>query len=188
MKKFGQHLLHFIKAVIPVLVGVLLALYIGNWNLQRNNKQYVNQMLHYISKDLTDSQEAVKDNMQKQKALLQAVETSENNPSRTIGEVIGKAGGIYASPLNLTAWRSVAANKIELIDYERVSLLSTLEEANKLLQQKADRVVNHMVQNMDDTSKEKKVAMTIFLKDLIGTEQGILKGIDEYQKLDKKDK
>ena len=50
--KFSKYLLYAIGEIILVVIGILIALQINNWNENRKEKKYLNQVYTQIQKDL----------------------------------------------------------------------------------------------------------------------------------------
>ena len=54
-----------IKDIIPVIIGILIALLINNWNEDRKEKKYLNQIFASINKELEESRIDLKENIPK---------------------------------------------------------------------------------------------------------------------------
>jgi uncharacterized protein YacL len=64
--KLKNYAIQFIKEIIPVIAGILIALFIDNWNSERKDKAYVNQIFSTINSELNESKEDIKDIIPKQ--------------------------------------------------------------------------------------------------------------------------
>ena len=68
-----QNIKKFLKDMIPVLTGVLLALWINNWNENRKNTNYINQISSSISKELKETNEDIIKELSFQKRLIDSL-------------------------------------------------------------------------------------------------------------------
>jgi hypothetical protein len=48
MKKYIKA---FFKEIVPIIIGILVALYINNWNENKKDEKYINQILSSIKKN-----------------------------------------------------------------------------------------------------------------------------------------
>ena len=62
-----------IKDIIPVIIGILIALLINNWNEDRKEKKYLNQIFASINKELEESSIDLKENIPKQQVLIDSL-------------------------------------------------------------------------------------------------------------------
>ena len=62
-----------IKDIIPVMIGILIALLINNWNEDRKEKKYLNQIFASINKELEESRIDLKENIPKQQVLIDSL-------------------------------------------------------------------------------------------------------------------
>ena len=51
----------FIKDIIPVLLGVLIALFINSWNDARKDRNYIKNFYVSLKKEFNDTNEEIKD-------------------------------------------------------------------------------------------------------------------------------
>ncbi|MFT5917337.1 MAG: lysyl-tRNA synthetase class I [Flammeovirgaceae bacterium] len=73
-----KHLRQLIKETAPVIIGILFA-FINNWNEDRKDTEYLNQIFSSIEKELEESNIDVKRVLPKQMAFIDSIETYLNN-------------------------------------------------------------------------------------------------------------
>jgi len=78
-QRIKRYSIQFVKEIIPVVVGILIALFIDNWNSQRKDRAYIKQVYTTISTELSESKEDIKAMMPKQKALIASLEENAKN-------------------------------------------------------------------------------------------------------------
>ncbi|MFK7787843.1 MAG: hypothetical protein AB8B56_22160 [Crocinitomicaceae bacterium] len=74
--------------IIPVIVGILIALFINNWNEERKEKEYLTKILGSIELELEETQKDIEEEMVTQRSLIDTLmvyledETSETTDLR----------------------------------------------------------------------------------------------------------
>lgn len=68
-------------------------------------------------------------------------------------------------------------SKIELIDYEKVSVLSNIEESKSNLKMKIEYVMNFAYANVNEKGSDKKQITKLLVSELMVTEKDIQKDI-----------
>lgn len=181
-KRIKTYTIQFIKEIIPVVVGILIALFIDNWNSQRKDKAYIDQVFLTINSELEDSREDIKFILPKQKALIEALELHTDNKEMTILEIVMGSKGIYIPQIKINAWRAVSTTKIDLIAYEKVTSLSNIAELKEILSNKSEFLMNFLYSNVNQTDKNTKQTFKLILLDIIQTENTLQQCIELFEK------
>lgn len=179
LKKYS---IQFIKEIIPVIAGILIALFIENWNSERKDKAYIDQVFTTVNSELKDSKEDIKTIIPKQEVLLASLDTNVNNKNISILNIIMESGGFYLPQIKTNAWQSVSKSKIDLVDYKKIAALSRIEDIKSTLNNKSDLMMSLVYSNINATDKDKKETLKMILKDIIQTEKTALKVIEDYEK------
>lgn len=179
MKKYLEA---FVKEMVPMTIGLLLALLINNWNENRKDEKYIDQMFSSIEKELGETNENIISNLVSQESLVDTIDLYVNNDQVSLLDLVIKAEGIYMPPVKLNSWKAIANSKIELIEYAKLSAFSNIEEQNDILKMKASRFVDFIYANAKDTGKDKKEFMKILMSDIIDTEKIIQQEIEKIVK------
>ncbi|MDR0194812.1 MAG: hypothetical protein LBI73_06785, partial [Myroides sp.] len=82
-QRIKRYSIQFVKEIIPVVVGILIALFIDNWNSQRKDRAYIKQVYTTISTELSESKEDIKEMIPKQEALIAGLEENSKNKEVT---------------------------------------------------------------------------------------------------------
>lgn len=180
LKKYS---IQFAKEIIPVVAGILIALFIDNWNSERKDKAYIDQVFNTVNSELQDSKEDIKATIPKQEALIGFLDTNANNKNINILNILMKSGGFYLPQIKTNAWQSVSKSKIDLVDYKKISALSRIEDLKTTLNNKSDLLMNLVYSNINATDKDKKETLKMILIDIIQTEKTMLLAIESYEKL-----
>ncbi len=167
MKQINQ----LIKDIIPVIIGILVALLINNWNEDRKDKEYLSQILTSIEKELEESNADIKRVIPKQLASIDTINAYLNNPNISLYDIMIRANGIHMPTIKTNSWNAIAGSKIELIEYEKLSAFSDIQERKENLDRRVERQMDYTFQNFEMTSRGKKEVLMMMIKDVIGAEE-----------------
>ncbi|WJS93288.1 hypothetical protein NYQ10_14430 [Flavobacterium johnsoniae] len=181
-EKIKNYSVAFVKEIIPVIAGILIALFIDNWNSEQKDKAYINQVFLTIDKELKESKEDIAEIIPKQKSLIDALEMNSDNKSITVLDIIKKSKGIYIPQIKINGWKSVASTKIDLIDYKKVTSLSNIEELKGTLHNKSEFLTSFIYSNINATDKNVKQTLKMILLDIVQTEKALQQNIEQLEK------
>ncbi len=173
---------HFIREIIPVIVGILIALAINNWNEDRKDKKYLNQIFLAINAELEESSIDIKENIPKQQVLIDSLKKYMNDETISIFDIIRKAGGVHGPNIKNNSWKALANSKIELVEFKKLSELSEIDESKKGLEIKQQKILDYTVENLKKTTREKKEIFMLLNQELISTEKYLQFEIKEFLK------
>ena len=177
-----RNTIQFFKEMIPVIAGILIALFIDNWNSDRKDKNYINQVFTTVNNELKDSKEDLKTTIAQPKSLIDSLNYYSNNKNFTLSEIILKSNGIKIPQIKTTAWKSVSNSKIDLIDYEKITILSTIDEQKEAINNKSQFLMTYIYSNANETDKNKKENLKLILMDIIQTEKTTQQFIELFEK------
>jgi len=163
----------FIKDIIPVITGILIALFINNWSESAKEKRYLKKVFSSIDKELIASKEDIVRKLPEQQKLIDTLDTYMNNNNVTLLNTLVKGGGIHVASIKLHAWKSIASTKIDLIDYNKLTNFVSLEEEKEVLELKGDKLMDFLFLNADDTSSEKKSFVKAIMIDIMYNERSL---------------
>ena len=181
-EKIKNYCLQFLKEIIPVVAGILIALFIDNWNTERKDKAYVKQIYETIDSELKDTKEDITATIPRQKSLVDSLDHYSTDKNKTIMEIVMTSKGVYIPQVKVNAWKSVSTSKIDLIDYKKITILSNITELKQTLNSKTDLLGTFLYSNINETDKSKKQTLKMLLMDILQTENSISKSIEEYEK------
>ena len=85
-------------------------------------------------------------------------------------DIIDKVQGVKGPGIKLNYWKALSNSKIELIDYEKLSILSDIEEGNELLKYKRNNLLDFIYSNMTETGKNEKLKMKFMMMEIMNTQ------------------
>lgn len=174
----------FIKEIISIVFGILIALYINNWNEDRKDQNYIDTISKAIQKELVETDDDITKKLEQQHSLMDTIRFYAGNDQITIDQILKKADGIYVPSIRLNAWKAIANSKIELLDYDRISTLADIETQKELIDLKAQKLIDFVYENYGETTEDKKIFMSIILNEVINTEISLQQDVQkmiEYQ-------
>lgn len=152
--KFSKYVLYAIGEIILVVIGILIALQINNWNEKRKLAAYEEKLLVQLQQDLLLNANDLKLNISLQKktmrsidVLLQHFETKE--PYTDSLEVHFSNAGLWTKFIvNAGAYKTIEAKGLDFIsDVALRDLVFRIYEGNlNWLQQMEGVVINHTEQ------------------------------------------
>lgn len=172
-----------IREVIPVILGILIALVINNWNEDRKDKKYLSQIFSSLESELEESRAGIEESYPKQQMLLDTIGKYMNDETVSLFEIMSKGGGINGANIKNGAWRAIANSKIELIDFEKLSMLTEIDESKEGLKLKQEKLLGFMVDNLKSTNREKKEVFMLLNQDILSSFKYAHFEIEEYLKL-----
>jgi len=171
-----------IREIIPVILGILIALVINNWNEDRKDKKYLNQIFSSINKELENSKTNIKESIPRQRLLLDSIEIYLTDETVTIFDIISKVDGVRFSTIKNNSWKAISNSKIELIEFEKLSILSDIDEGKEELKLKSEKILDFCYDNFRETNQEKKEFLKVLIQDLIWVEKRLQLQIKELLK------
>jgi len=178
MKQISQ----LIRDIIPVILGILIALVINDWNEDRQDKKYLDQIFTSIKKELEESRIDVEESIPKQQILIDSLGKYLNDETVSIFDIIKKANGIHGPSIKNNSWKAIANSKIELVEFKKISELSEIDESKESLDLKQEKLLDFMIDNLKNTSQEKKEVFMLLYQEIIATEKYLLLEIEEFLK------
>lgn len=176
MKKYIKG---FFKEIVPVIAGILIALWINNWNENRKDRAYVDSMYSSIKKELRESNKEIDYKMKLQKRLFDTITKYIHDDKVSLFDVMYKGGGGQLLSIKINAWKTLSNSKIDLMDYEKVSLLSNIEEGKEILKMKSEYFMNFLYSNIYKKEPNQKETARMLVSELISTERDLKNYIEK---------
>lgn len=185
IKLKAQGIFSYLKEVTIVVIGVLIAVSIGNYKENLENNRYVRKTLLAIEKEINYSKEDIEDVLSRHYNLADSIATSMENEEESLAEVIARSGGIqYAETKNI-GLRFFVSNKADLVDFEIISQLSEIETTTLVLAKKMDRLLDVVHDIMDEKDAGSKKKFLILLANVVDSEESILVLYEDFLKENK---
>jgi hypothetical protein len=167
--------------IIPVIIGILIALFINNWNEERKEKEYLSKILSSIELELEETQKDIEEELITQRSLIDTLIVYLEDESTTLQGIMTKTNGVNMPKIRINSWKALANSRIELIDYETISHLAGVEDDRAILNDKSKYLMNFLYTNIGEKTRYSKAVFIGLMNDVIGTEDWILQEISELR-------
>jgi len=168
--------------MIPVVLGVLIALLINNLNEQRKDRNYVETMVFAITEELKENKIELADLIKDRKKLLDTIYHYQGTPT-SAAEIVNKVQGLGGVTIKNTAWRAMVNSRIELLDYKRISLLTDIDDQKELLELQVEKLIDHIYQNGTSTDPNELDIFGLIIESISYTENELLELHNAFIKL-----
>lgn len=182
-EKIKNYSIHFIKEIIPVIAGILIALFIDNWNSERKDKAFIKQVFSTVDSELKDTNIEILEKIPIQESLIDSLDFYTSYKNIKLSDIIMKSDGIRIPQIKINAWKTVSNTKIDLIDYEKITILANIAEHKDLLNSKMEFLMNFLYSKNTQTDENTKQTFKLLVLDMIQTERTIQEYIEYYEKL-----
>ena len=163
----------FIRDIIPVLLGVLIALWINNWNEARKDRIYIENFYTSLKKEFTETDQEITDKKPLQKRLVDTLAVYSSNETFPLMKVIEKGGGLNGPLIKLNYWKALSNSKIELLAYDKLTILADIEEMNEVLKYKRNKLLDFTYANLSETGSQQKLLMRMMMIEMLKTQNAI---------------
>lgn len=183
MKKTKQ-VKYFLQEIIIVVIGVVIAVSIGNYKDKIDNENYVKKTLIAVEKEIKLSQIEVDSVLQKHNRLIESLENALDNNDQALGELIGTLGGVQFPTIKNISLRFFISNKADLVDFELISKLLEIEDQTNVLSDKMKRLADFAYQHINDQDRETKISFAYLLSDVIDSEETLMESYNNFVTID----
>lgn len=179
MKKQNR-VLYILQEVSIVVVGVLIAVSIGNYKEQSDNKAYVEKTLLAIENEIVYSESDLDSVLQRHIELYGILETEIENEELSLGELISSSGGFQVASIKNVGLRFFVSNKAELLEFQLISQLLDIELRSELLSDKIKLLTNFSYEHVNENSADVKLKFAYLLANVIDGEQTLLESYTDF--------
>ncbi len=119
---------------IPVLVGILLAVFVNNWKESASDRVYLENSISSIVKQNQENIKELEYALERQRVFMDSLDKYLDNDDFTLANVIMNVGGVYSPDLKSTTWKFLVENENHtLVPYEFINRLSEIEKYETLV-------------------------------------------------------
>lgn len=174
---------YFLQEVLIVVIGVLIAVSINNFREARADAKYLAKTLEAIDTEVKVSKEEIDTVMARHIKLLATWDEVIANDELSLEDVISERGGIQGATVQNISLRFFVSNKAELLDFETIAMLLSIENQSNVLYQKLSRLTDFLYTYVSSNSLEAKQEFAIFLENVIDSEYNLSESYAEYLKI-----
>lgn len=173
--------------MIPVVVGILIALVINNWQERANDRKFVRKVLTNITYEMTENEAELDEKIIEHQMLMDTINTYLEDEEVRIGDIIRQVNGVRMVSIKNMAWKSFLNTKMELIDYNLVSTLTDIDGMKQAMEVQTIKVMDFVYENLTSNETGKKQVFLMIIGDLQNTEQQLLEDHQHFLDIQKED-
>jgi hypothetical protein len=170
--------------IVPVLVGILLALFINNWQQSHSEKKYIENSVASIIKENGANIEELSMAVNRQAVFMDSLGKYLDDDQYTLSDVLRKVGGVYTPDLKSTTWKFlIQDSKHTLVSYEFINRLAEIEKYESLVARYNTKVGDIIFQPAFFTDPTMKSVCYVLFSDFGQTEMNMieeLKAFNDY--------
>jgi len=185
-KKISALIRYLLKEMIPVILGILIALFLNNWKEERDSQQFVDTVLSSISEEFQENKAELEDILIKRKVLLDTINFYKFDEDVTVGDILGKVNGLQGALIKNISWKAILNSKIEFLEYRKISTLTDVDLTIEHMKFQTQRLADYIFDNIGATDSTKKEVFSISISDLLYTESDLLTLHKEYLEISDK--
>lgn len=178
--KMKSRILYFLQEISIVVIGVLIAVSIGNYKQNTDNKKYVDKTLLAIEKEIELSQTEIDTVLNRHLKLFEIIESEIGNDEQTLGELISSSGGFQIASIKNVSLRFFISNKAELLEFQLISQLLDIELKTDMLSDKLKLLSDFAYDNVNEANDEVKIKFAYLLANVIDGEQTLLDSYSSF--------
>lgn len=138
-KSLGDQLVHRRKSlksvlskigldVIPVIAGILIALFINNFQQNILDRKLLTSTLESLSAEFSENEKVIEGLLPRQQRFLDTLRVYLNDKSYSLDDMSTKTNGMGTPKIQSTNWRgALNNNSFRMLNFETINLLSQIE-------------------------------------------------------------
>lgn len=175
-----------LQEMVPVILGILIALFINDYRERSTNERFVEQTMQSISREISENRVEIEAKLEEHYVLRDTLQASLEDDDLTVGQIISNANGFRIPSVKNTAWQSFFNQNMHLVDYEVVATLTEIEEKKKFLQLQTEKFIDFAYANLDSGDYADKVLFNLIINDFISNEESLLEYHDRFYEVSKR--
>ena len=162
-----QRISKFIADMLPVMAGLLIALLLNDWKEKQDDQEYLNTVFAAIEQEIQADLLDVQGVEAKQLRLMDSMYAYMDSNRVSLGEVIGRSNGLQMVVNERTSWDALLNNRIDLVDYSTVNILSGIDGTDATMDQKIEGLMEFVYGHIPSTNAEDKQLFILLLDNVM---------------------
>ncbi|MEP1097384.1 MAG: hypothetical protein ABJG78_19865 [Cyclobacteriaceae bacterium] len=166
--------------IVPVLIGILLALFISNWQQSASDQSYIENSIRAIIQENESNIRELVNSLHRQRGFLDTLNKYANDQS-SLYEINQMAGGLNTPDLKSTTWKFlIQDSKHTLVDYEFINRLAEIEKYEVLVDQHNQNVLELIYQPAYFNDPDLVKVCNLMLQDMRQVEQLLKSALEDF--------
>lgn len=175
-----QKITSFLREIIIVVLGVLIAVYISKLRDDAQDERFIKKTLFAIEEEIKENKLRLEKVLDRHRIVIDSMHQIKNDEAASLAELLERFGGIqYAGNTNI-GLRFFISSKAELVDYKTISQLSKIEFTSDLLSKKMENLIEFSYNQMEKKDSVSKLKFVIYLSNVIDSESNLIELYDHF--------
>ena len=171
------------KEMIPVVLGILIALWINTWQQNQKNRKFLNHVFQTIQEEHEENIKELKAIIPTHEKLIDSIYHYTGDETIFIGQFPNMVGGLSVALIGNTSRKSFINNQIQLVDFKIIKLLSTIDNLSDAYKRQTKRMADFFFENINEKSQRQKDILLFIIEDLSVIEEDLLESHIELEKI-----
>jgi hypothetical protein len=167
--------------IIPVVIGILLALILNGIVEDIHSKKYFRQSLKAIEEENAHNIKELDYALSRQKIFTDTLRVYYLSDTMSLFDITQAAQGIYSPDLKLTSWKFLLEDsKHTLIPVEMINQLTEIEKHYNIIDSRSEFVMQMIYQESYFDKQASKMPIHVLLMDVKESENDMLSVLKEF--------
>ncbi len=180
MKASKSSIQAFLREIAVVVIGILIALFINNWNEDIKNRKFIEKTLYAIGEEIRYSKKDIEGILPKHYKTINALTSSQDDSNESVREVFEKIDGFQIPEIKNIGLRFFISSNAELVDYKLIADLSEIEFISKGFEMKLSKLSDLVYAQMESKGKKYKSSIAELLIELTDSEEDLVELYEEF--------
>lgn len=166
--------------IVPVLVGILLALIINNWQQTVSEKRYIEGSIKAIIRENQSNIAELSNSLKRQQIFMDTLKKYSAD-EYSLYDVIQRVPGLTTPDLKSTTWKFlIQDSKHTLVNYEFINKLAEIEKYETLVNRHNQKVLDMIYQPSFFTDPIVKDVAEVMVLDLKEIESELRNALEDF--------
>ncbi|MFY0689014.1 MAG: hypothetical protein JXQ90_17720 [Cyclobacteriaceae bacterium] len=166
IKKFGYDML-------PVLAGVLIALFINNFQESRRDRAFVDKIIENIISENQLNIEKIGEVKDKQKRTIDTLRYYRKNPDVTVFDCIRKVNGLSTPDIHTNAGQFLLSSGQTMVNVDLLMELSAIHQEVENFEIGQREIITTLYDKLTSSDEASKEVIMLILYDILNYEVNI---------------
>ncbi len=172
--KIKKSLLQITKEMIPVILGIMIALWINNWQKDKEDNVFLSHVIQSIQKEHEENIMELKKIIPVHNRLADSIRFYMDDDELVIGDFLGMTNGFKVALIGNTSWKSFISNDFKMTDFDLIKNLSNIDEFKIAYNEQVKRLSDFIFKNIKSADQADKDIFLFVIQDLIYLEENLL--------------
>ena len=174
--------------MIPVVAGILIALFINNLQQNYRDKKLLESTLQSLSEEFKENKENIDLLLPLQKRFLDTLQHYKEDNTYSIFDIATKASKMGTPDIYSTNWQaSLNNNSIQLLNFQTIHLLSQIESKYRELKEQETMIASITLGppmfKTGEEGLEYRNGMELWITSYIGNEEELLELYKKFEEI-----